>query len=229
MLPEVKVYKIDYEFIVSNYLDKKLWQKQWNLFIYKKHIFTLNLLRIETKDNVIVFEIRKNNYWSSEWVHYNINNTSIKILIQQINGAIFRLMCSYEISIIKETEGYNNILEAREQEEEKLREIAKNFLDENQVSNEDIRKVYIDNYISRNTKIDIQLQNYVDYYKYNYCTDMLITFCKITGDKNRLDTIKNASHNISKLNNIELTVDEFIKELESEEYNDRLSEELPTL
>lgn len=28
MLPSLKVYKIDYDFIISNYLDKSLWKKE---------------------------------------------------------------------------------------------------------------------------------------------------------------------------------------------------------
>ena len=229
MLPTLKVYKIDYDFIISNYLDKSLWKKVWTLFVYKEHVFTLNLLRIEIKNNEIIFEVKKNNFYSYEIVRYNINNTSIKILIQQINGAIFRLMCSYEISKIKETEGYISILEKREQEEKTLKSKAEIYLNENGVFNEKIREVYIDNYIYENTKIDFQLQNYIDYYKYNYCTDMLITFCKATKDKERLEKIRNASHNMINLTNIEQSVDEYVKEINEEEYNDRLRKGLSIL
>ena len=44
----IKQYAIDYNFIISNYLDKSLWKKKWNLFVYKDHVFTLNLYKIET-------------------------------------------------------------------------------------------------------------------------------------------------------------------------------------
>ena len=60
MLPEIKVYKIDYDFIISNYLDKSLWKKKWNLFVYKDHVFTLNLYKIETETDRIVFKVSYN-------------------------------------------------------------------------------------------------------------------------------------------------------------------------
>ena len=57
MLPELKVYEIDYSFIIKNYLDKNLWKKQWTLFVYKDYVFTLNLYKIDTEDCSIGFKI----------------------------------------------------------------------------------------------------------------------------------------------------------------------------
>ena len=80
MLPTLKVYNIDYEFIIKNYLSPSLWKKIWTLLQYKEHIITLNLYKIMTKDNEIVFEIKYQGFWGTEYITYNINNTSIKIL-----------------------------------------------------------------------------------------------------------------------------------------------------
>ena len=66
-LPTIKLYKIDYEFIIKNYLDKSLWKKIWNLFIFKNNIFTLQLASIDTKEEKIYFEInfnKLNNQWT---------------------------------------------------------------------------------------------------------------------------------------------------------------------
>ena len=226
MLPEIKVYKIDYEFIISNYLQPRLWQKVWNLFVYKEHTFTLNLFSIDTKNKKIKFEIRKNGWWNYEFVDYSIENTSLKILKQQINGALFRLMKSWECRMIEQTDGYKAIENSRDEERNRLRDIACNFLDENGVTNNDIRDVYIDNYVTKNEKTWTMLQNYVDYYEYNYCTDMLLTFCKITGDESREKIIRDAAHNLLELNNLSLEVDTYIQALNDgdfdEEYTDCL-------
>lgn len=229
MLPEIKVWKVDFDFIINNYLDKSLWKKKWNLFTYKEHVFTINLCRIETEDDVIVFKIQKNNLFWSEIIYYNVNNMSVKILMQQINGAIFRLMETYEERLIKETSGYENIEEARDTERAKLREIAIDFLDNNGVTNREIRDVYIDNYVSKNQRIDFRLQNYIDYYRYNICTDMFLVFCEVTKDKTRLHKVKEANHNLEKLNQIEIDVSEFIKELENGDKDDELYNELEGL
>ena len=107
MLPELKVYKIDYEFIIKNYLDRNLWKKTWNLFIYRDNIFTLNLYEIDTENNKIRFKIKFNKLeWMYESITYDVDNTSIKILLQQINGAMFRLMERFEEREIKQSEPY---------------------------------------------------------------------------------------------------------------------------
>ena len=38
MLPTLKVYEIDYSWIISNYLDKELWDKKWNLFYMNRTV-----------------------------------------------------------------------------------------------------------------------------------------------------------------------------------------------
>lgn len=39
MLPTIKVYEIDYDFIIKNYLDPKLWNKSWTVFVYRDFVF----------------------------------------------------------------------------------------------------------------------------------------------------------------------------------------------
>ena len=80
MLPQIKVYEIDYDFIIKNYLDKELWQKKWTLFVYKDNVFTINLHSINCKNNAITFEINYNKLehcWYSNTVDYYIDNMSI--------------------------------------------------------------------------------------------------------------------------------------------------------
>ncbi len=226
MLPEVKVYKIDYDFIIKNYLDKNLWKKVWNLFVYKEHIFTLNLYQIDTKNDKIVFEIHKNNYSDYELVYYDLKNTSIKILIQQINGAIFRVMCSYEENEIRKTDGYITLLNAQDEERDQLRDIATSFLDDHDVSNENVREAYIDAYIDKVETVWKLKDEYVSQYKYNMFPDMFLVFCKITNDINRLIGIKSRVNNKNQLYEIEQKVNEFLEYIDTDTYKDDMALEL---
>ena len=36
----IKAYDIDYSFIIKNYLDPKLWEKEWTLSMYKELVVT---------------------------------------------------------------------------------------------------------------------------------------------------------------------------------------------
>ena len=230
MLPELKVYKIDYDFIISNYLDKSLWKKKWNLFVYKDHVFTLNLYSIDTRNDKIMFEVLYNKRtYSSELVSYDIQNTSIKILKQQINGAIFRLMEREDESRARNSQGYQTIVSAHRDEEEKLREIAEVFLDDNNISIEEVREAYIDRYVTNNCKMCTMLTNYLEGTKYTFLTELLLVFTKITEDTKRYENICNAVGNRSSVALIESAVEQFISEMETEEYEEEMTNALESL
>ena len=53
MVPAIKTYKIDYEFIIQNYTNPKLWDKIWTLLEFKKYVFTLMLDRIDVRKKQI--------------------------------------------------------------------------------------------------------------------------------------------------------------------------------
>ena len=230
MLPEIKVYKIDYDFIISNYLDKSLWKKKWNLFVYKDHVFTLNLYSIDTRNDKIMFEVLYNKRtYSSELVSYDIQNTSIKILKQQINGAIFRLMEREDESRARNSQGYQTIVSAYRDEEEKLREIAEVFLDDNNISIDEVREAYIDRYVTNNCKMCTMLTNYLEGTKYTFLTELLLVFTKITEDAKRYENICNAVGNRSNVALIESAVEQFISEMETEEYEEEMTNALESL
>lgn len=230
MLPTLKVYNIDYEFIIKNYLSPSLWKKIWTLLQYKEHIITLNLYKIMTKDNEIVFEIKYQGFWGTEYVTYNINNTSIKILKQQINGAMFRIIERYEESLIEETEGYKRIEESKWEERNMLKDIARDFLDREGVTNDEIREVYIDRYVDKNETVYGQLSSYKRVSKYTILTDLFLIFCEITLDKTRMKTIIDANgEHTMRLTLIESEVKEFMERLNTTDYIEEMECELEGL
>ena len=230
MLPTLKVYNIDYEFIIKNYLSQSLWKKIWTLLQYKEHIITLNLYKIMTKDNEIVFEIKYQGFWGTEYITYNINNTSIKILKQQINGAMFRIIERYEEFLIEATEGYKKIEESKWEERNMLKDIARDFLDREGVTNDEIREVYIDRYVDKNETVYEQLSSYKRVSKYTILTDLFLIFCEITLDKTRMKTIIDANReHTMRLVSIESEVKEFMERLNTTDYIEELECELEGL
>ena len=223
MLPEIKMYKIDYEFIVKNYLDKRLWKKVWNLFVYKDNVFTLNLYEIDTENNKIRFKIRLNKLeYNTQIITYDVDNTPLNVLLQQINGAIFRLIEDYERKEIKNLPEYIKIRNSIDEERDVLRSIASDFLDENGVTNDDIREVYIESYINRNEHIYDKLCKYEEDCKYTICTDMFIVFCKASKDETRLKSIYQKNKDKTRLSIIVSEVDSFLDYLETEDYQNEM-------
>lgn len=230
MLPELKVYKIDYEFIVKNYLDRNLWKKTWNLFIYKDNVFTLNLYEIDTENNMIRFKIRYNKLeYSYENISYSVDNTPLQVLLQQINGAMFRLMERYEECEIKKSQPYKQVEDAMCEEREKLRDIARNFLDNEGVTNDDIRDVYIEKFVDRNETMYWKREKVLNTCKYTICTDIFIVFCKVTKDEVRLSNVEKQNQDKLRLSIIKDEIETFLEELDTEEYENEMYDALESV
>lgn len=226
MLPQIKVYKIDYEFIISNYLDVHLWDKQWTLLIYKEHHFTLSLKSINTQARKITFEIRKNGFYSNELVDYDMKSTSIKILKKQINGAMFRLMVSYEKTLIQESHEYVTIANAKYSERETLRNIARDFLDNEGITNEDVREAYIHHFVDKNETVWSRLAAFEEGVKYTVLPDLFITFCKITEDRDRLMTVMEHIGSRQRIKEIMVEVNSMLEKMETDDWYSEMREEL---
>ena len=227
MFPTIKQYNIDYSFIVSNYLNKELWKKSWNLFVYKDNVFKLSLYLINTQQDYITFEITYNKLaYATETISYYVNNTTIKVLKQQINGAIFRLMERYDESLCRNTKGYRDICDMYNNECDELREIAESYLNECGVTQGDIRDAYIDRYVSDNTRCDVHKSNYLYGHKYEQLTDMFIVFTKITDDKNRYNTVVERINDMDYIKKIENDIKEFKDYFETDEYKEEMNDNL---
>lgn len=199
-------------------------EKIWTLFAFKEYVFTLNLYKIDTKNNKIEFEIKTQGHWYTEYITYDVENTSIKILMQQINGAIFRLIERLEDSKIENTLGYKTIQDAIESERETLREIAEEYLDDNGVTNKNIRDAYIDKYVDDNETSYQKMSIYKDSMKYTILTELYLVYCEVTKDTKRKQTILKANDDsYVKIAVIKSEIEDFMKELESEDYRDSMS------
>ena len=174
----IKVYDIDYSFIIKNYLDKALWHKEWTLFVYKDVSFTISLWKIDVTDESISFKVRikRGKYSDYDNFWFYTQQSSVKILKQQINGMMFRLMERLESYLIRDEEDYIEIQDGEWDEKEALQRIAENFLDENGVTNDEIREVYIDNYVSNNSRTSEYLADYERSRQYLVLSDLYLTF-----------------------------------------------------
>lgn len=187
-----KVYEIDYSFIIKNYLNPSLWEKEWNLYIYKELVFSLQLDSIDCKNSSICFRInvKSNNsgYNNFTYINHYTKNSNIIVLKKQINGKIFELLGYYEKYQIKKTTGYKNLVALYDDEDDNLRQIATDFLDMNGVTNDTIREVYIDDFVSKNRKRFSAEDTYVSAYTYITLPDYFLTFTKIAKDDVRYNT-----------------------------------------
>lgn len=189
----IKQYKIDYDFIVKNYLSPKLWDMVWNLFVYNDTIVTLQLYSIDTRQRRISFIIKIKDSTISRDVTsiitYDLQNSNYEVLKKQINGAIRSCIAIQEECHIEREEFYRRMLSSQYDERDILRGIAESFLDENNVSNDDIREAYIEKYIDDNETLYDDLRNYKLSRRYKVLSDLWLVFYKMIDDKVGYDTV----------------------------------------
>lgn len=228
MLPQIKTYEIDYQFIIDNYTDPKLWDKVWNLFIFRNYVYTLTLSSIDVKKYEINFEIRLEsdldiyNHNKSTIIKHNLKNSTIEILKKQINGAMFTLAEWLEKEVIQNSSEYQEIENSRYNERQYLEDIANEFLDDNGVTNDDIREVYVDYYVDNNETIYERLSDLENEMRYNHLTNLFLILVECSNDESRKELVIKNQNNEEKIQQIINEVDEYMQYVETEEWSDEM-------
>ena len=238
-LPAIKVYDIDYSFIIKNYLNPEMWQKTWTLFQYKTFVVTLQLTYINCQDEKITLRIKIKDNSSEQkyayaWgrnpdkdaiddVYYSLKINNLNFLKNSVENSVFNAIESLEKYNILASKDYLDLKEMYSNEKDSLKKIAEDFLDANNVSNEDIREAYIDTYVSNNTQLDTYLTLMIDRKKYLVFPDLYLVFANATrNDK----TVKKWEEILAENNNIEelkTEILEYLEYMQSEDFENDMN------
>lgn len=228
MLPAIKVWKMDYSFIVKNYLNPALWQKTWTLFEYKDFVITIKLTKIETENMRIVFRLnlrdnsRPNTWGDQEDVSYSLKGSSIKFLIKSINGAIFRMISYHERNhVLEDLPVYIDAKQQGDIEIEKLTVLASEFLDDEGVTNEEIREAYIDKYVDDNKQNDEYIQRLRSAYEYHLLTDFYLVFAESIDDDARYQTVMDRLEE-NEIENVLKEINQYKTYIETDDYQEEM-------
>ena len=228
MLPAIKIWKMDYSFIIKNYLNPALWQKTWTLFEYKDFVITIKLTKIETENMRIVFRLnlrdnsRPNTWGDQEDVSYSLKCSSIKFLIKNINGAIFRMISYHERNhVLEDLPVYIDAKQQGDIEIEKLTVLASEFLDDEGVTNEEIREAYIDKYVDDNKQNDEYIQRLRSAYEYHLLTDFYLVFAESIGDDAKYQTVMDRLEE-NEIENVLKEISQYKTYIETDDYQEEM-------
>ena len=241
-LPAIKVYDIDYSFIIKNYLNPEMWQKTWTLFQYKTFVLTLQLTYINCQDEKITLRVKiKDNSSEHEYVYdwgrnpdkdasddvyYSLKINNLYFLKNSVENSVFNAIERLEEYNILASKDYLDLKEMYSNEKDSLKKIAEDFLDANDVSNEDIREAYIDTYVSNNTQLDAYLTRMIDRKQHLVFPDLYLVFANATrNDK----TIKKWEKILAENNNIEelkTEILEYLEYMQSEDFENDMNSNL---
>lgn len=185
-LPTIKIFKVDYSFLIKNYLNPELWKKEWTLFAYKNIECTLQIYSIQTQDDKIRFQIKvyshnleskHNDNYCTQYIDCSLKIEDITFLKRQINSCIFNTMVAVERAYyIRETNFYKQLENKRYEERYRLRKYASEFLDECNITSDACREAYIDAYVEENEKTYFLMSDWEDGEVYRHLTGMYLTF-----------------------------------------------------
>lgn len=230
----IKVYDVDYSFIIKNYLDPQLWQKEWSLFVYKDMKFSIRLSSIYTKSKSLYFDViaRYSDENSVESVErsigHNLGNGNINVLKRQIKGAMEQLIESIEERFTRKTKEYKMARNLETQHRQNLEEKAKDYLDENGIYIDDVRSAYIDWYVN---KMDYNYtNNIINSYSHDLLFDVYLVFYKATEQKDKFEWLKeNYLRKHKDTNYLLEEIEEKIAEMETDEYQEELDDGLESI
>ena len=191
-LPIIKVFKIDYSFLMKNYLNPELWKKEWTLFAYKTFTITLQIYSIKTKEEKITFLITVYNHdinsngidnKCTNYIECSLKLEALTFLKRQINSCIFNTICSMEkMYFILETDECRELLDKKYEERSRLRQYAEEFLDECGVTSYACREAYIEAYVDENEQVVNLIEDYISAKAYTMLPDLFLTFLSTLED-----------------------------------------------
>ncbi len=238
-LPAIKVYDIDYSFIIKNYLNPEMWQKTWTLFQYKTWVITFHIDYIWCRSEKIHFLIGiKDNSPENEYrycnnidfdksysttVDYSLKIDDIQFLKREIISKSFYIIEKLEEEAIMATREYIGLTESYSNERNKLTKIAEEFLDNNGVTNEDIRDAYISVYVDNNTQLDLMQDKLQNRMKYTIFPDLYLVFANATDNKTIIDKWETKLKESNDIEALKTEIQEYLDYMESEEFEEDMS------
>lgn len=230
----IKVYDVDYSFIMKNYLDKELWNKTWTVFQWRNVIANISLWRIDVYDESVFMNVKVTDSdtgkSSSMLVYYFVDKCDIKFLKRKINSAIMDCIISIERQIIQDTGEYKNIRNMEYKEDKIISKIVEKYFNSKNIKSEVVIESTVEKCKENITRSGKFSDDYLDSMKYRVLEDLFLEFSRISDkeiDKSNLSTIDvvNNSQRYSDYIETEDFEKYVINYVENDEYED--SEELP--
>lgn len=244
-LPVIKVWNMDWDFLIKNYLDPKLWEKTWTLFQYKEFVITLKLSNIYCVDMEISFRIqvedksqnreyyycwgRNLDRYASNSATYSLKINNLSLLKKKINSTILDTITGLEAQYIRSQDLYKKIKDGQEKEEEILTQIAEDFLDSEGVKNEEIREAYISRYVNNNSELDTKLNQILEKARYQMFPDLYLAFAQSTKDDDFIERIDKKLKKVENLEEIKQKVEKYLEYIETEDFIEEASDYLEEL
>ena len=104
---------------------------------------------------------------------------------------------------------------------EKLTVLASEFLDDEGVTNEEIREAYIDKYVDDNKQNDKYIQRLRSAYEYHLLTDFYLVFAESIGDDAKYQTVMDKLEE-NEIENVLKEINQYKTYIETDDYQEEM-------
>lgn len=104
---------------------------------------------------------------------------------------------------------------------EKLTVLASEFLDDEGVTNEEIREAYIDKYVDDNKQNDEYIQRLRSAYEYHLLTDFYLVFAESIGDDAKYQTVMDRLEE-NEIENVLKEISQYKTYIETDDYQEEM-------
>ncbi len=236
------VVRLDLGVILANYNKPAFWKKKWVIYESKALKLVASIDTIDVKNNKIFMTIapgatRYTDKKSGK--ETSIRYTTVNVLIpigrddytkekfqNDITNSCLRAINIIEAMLIMEYGEYQNAMKLTKAYRNKLKEIAEGFLDDNNVSNKDIRSAYIETFVD-NSEIPDYSSNILNRYEYTVIPQEYLMCAAFTGAKDIYDVYAEKCKKLRKSTKINIWLKQ--QELNTEEFVETIRGELDAL
>lgn len=240
-----KLVYLDLKTILANYKKPSFWKKEWVIFKSSKVEITWRLVSIDCRGNKIQSEVvvkpfviirgGKKIYLYGDDYHNTFNCQMIPIANDEYNDTIFQNnilgTCLYAIQYIEQhrlVPQYNEYKEAmrmESDEEDNLREIASDFLDQQNVSHEAIRDAYIDKYLDdHSSQINQFTSRVINNFQYKILPNIYLMLCSWFNNQEKFDEYSKLCKGVRK--SIRLEIWKKSREIQTDDWKESMQADL---
>ena len=111
---------------------------------------------------------------------------------------------------------------------EKLTALASEFLDDEGVTNEEIREAYIDKYVDDNKQNNEYIQRLRSAYEYHLLTDFYLVFAESIGNDTKYQTVMNRLEE-NEIENVLKEISQYKTYIETDDYQEEMKDLLEAI
>lgn len=226
----IKVYDVDYSFIIKNYLDKELWHKSWTVFQWRNIVAKINLHRIDVYDDSVFINVQvkdsDSGFSCSMLTYYYVEKCDISFLKKKINSVIMDCLESIEKQIIKDREEYSIFKDIEYKESENIKTIVEEYFKSKDIKSKVVIESTESNCIEEISMHGDYSSEYEDGMRYKILPELFNEFARISdkklyvSDYSPSDVLNEAKKYYEFLDS-DLFESVVIKYIEGEEFSDK--------